>query len=89
LNIPHAIFSVVVTVLFGIVTDTGRIPQPLIPLGFMIIIQACYAVLYKFPSNGAVYAATVIAGGFSTAWYVIIHIAPHHHKAKLHIKTCL
>jgi hypothetical protein len=48
--------------------DTGRIPQPAIPLGFMVIILACYAVLYSFPRTGAVYAATIIAGGFSTAW---------------------
>lgn len=70
LNIPPAVLAVLLTIIFGIIADTGRIPQPAIPLGFMIVILSCYAVLYTFPSNGGVYAATVIAGGFSTAWYV-------------------
>lgn len=43
-------------------------PQPLIPLGFMIVIEACYAVLYTFPNTGGVYAATILTGGLSTAW---------------------
>jgi hypothetical protein len=34
----------------------------------MIVIEACYGVLYAYPNNGGVYAATIIAGGFSTAW---------------------
>lgn len=72
LNIPAAVFSVILTILFGIFADTGRIPQPSIPLGFMVIILACYAVLYSFPNTGSVYAATIIAGGFSTAWYTMM-----------------
>ncbi|KAH6713503.1 pantothenate transporter [Leptodontidium sp. MPI-SDFR-AT-0119] len=72
LNIPSAIFSCILTIVFGIFADTGRIPQPLIPLSFMIIIQACYAVLYTFPSTGGVYSATILAGGFSTAWYTMM-----------------
>lgn len=65
-------FSVILTVLFGIFADTGRLPQPSIPLFFMVVIMACYAVLYTFPSTGGVYAATIIAGGFSTAWYTMM-----------------
>ncbi|KAF3392953.1 hypothetical protein DPV78_009934 [Talaromyces pinophilus] len=72
LNIPPAVLSVIITIIFGIVADTGRIPQPAIPLGFMIVILSCYSVLYTFPSSGGVYAATVIAGGFSTAWYILM-----------------
>jgi hypothetical protein len=68
LNIPAAIFACILTIIFGIFANTGRIPQPLIPLGFMIVILACYLVLYTFPNTGGVYAATMIAGGFSTAW---------------------
>jgi hypothetical protein len=68
LNIPAAIFACILTIIFGIFANTGRIPQPLIPLGFMIVILACYSVLYTFPNTGGVYAATMIAGGFSTAW---------------------
>ncbi|KAM0551234.1 hypothetical protein ACHAPJ_008579 [Fusarium lateritium] len=72
LNIPPAVFACVLTIFFGWVASTGRFPLPLIPLSFMIIIEACYVVLYTFPSTGGVYAATVIAGGFSTAWYTMM-----------------
>ncbi|KAI0127317.1 major facilitator superfamily domain-containing protein [Xylariales sp. AK1849] len=72
LNIPPAVFSCLLTLLFGVFADSGRIPQPMIPFAFMIVIEACYVVLYKFPNNGGVYAATVIAGGFSTAWYTMM-----------------
>ncbi|KAJ5414582.1 pantothenate transporter [Penicillium cosmopolitanum] len=72
LNIPSAIFAVILTVAFGIFADSGRIPQPAIPLAFMIVIEACYGVLYAYPNNGGVYAATIIAGGFSTAWYTMM-----------------
>ncbi|KAE9369314.1 pantothenate transporter [Stipitochalara longipes BDJ] len=72
LNIPSAVFAMIFTIIFGIFADTGRIPQPLIPLGFMIVIQACYAVLYTFPNTGGVYAATILAGGLSTAWYTMM-----------------
>ncbi|KAL4889660.1 pantothenate transporter [Aspergillus ambiguus] len=72
LNIPSAIFAVILTIVFGILADTGRIPQPAIPLGFMIVIEACYGVLYVFPSNGGVYAATILAVGSSNAWYTMM-----------------
>ncbi|KAH8805889.1 pantothenate transporter [Xylogone sp. PMI_703] len=72
LNIPAAVFSVILTLVFGVFANTGRIPQPLIPLGFMIVIEACYVVLYTFPNTGGVYAATILAGGLSTAWYTMM-----------------
>jgi hypothetical protein len=68
LNIPPAIFSVLLTVGFGLLARTARIPLPAIPLGFMVVILGCYAVLYTFPSTGGVYAATIIANGFGSAW---------------------
>lgn len=40
----------------------------------MVAIEACYAVEYTYPNVGGVYAATLLAGGFSTAWYE--HPAP-------------
>ncbi|KAL1891691.1 hypothetical protein Sste5346_007440 [Sporothrix stenoceras] len=72
LNIPPAIFSCFLTISFGIFADTGYIPQPSIPLFFMVVILACYVVEYTYPNLGGVYAATVIAGGFSTAWYTMM-----------------
>lgn len=64
--------AVILIIVFGQILDNGRIPQPAIPLGFMVVILACYAVLYTFPSSGAVYAATIIAGALSTAWYAMM-----------------
>ncbi|KAM0420459.1 hypothetical protein ACHAPT_011751 [Fusarium lateritium] len=72
LNIPPAIFACGLTIAFGWVANTGYIPLPAIPLTFMVIIEACYVVLYTFPNTGGVYAATVIAGGFSIAWYTMM-----------------
>ncbi|KAL2679217.1 hypothetical protein Neosp_009984 [[Neocosmospora] mangrovei] len=72
LNIPPAIFACVLTIVFGWVANTGHVPLPAIPLAFMVIIEACYVVLYTFPNTGGVYAATVIAGGFSIAWYTMM-----------------
>ena len=41
LNIPPAIFSVILSIIFGIFVDTE---QPLIPLFSTLVIQGCYAV---------------------------------------------
>ncbi|CAK7209716.1 hypothetical protein SCUCBS95973_000534 [Sporothrix curviconia] len=72
LNIPPAIFACILTLAFGVFADTGYIPQPAIPLFFMVVILACYVVEYTYPSLGGVYAATMLAGGFSTAWYTMM-----------------
>ncbi|ERT00246.1 pantothenate transporter [Sporothrix schenckii 1099-18] len=72
LNIPPAIFSCALTISFGLLSGTGRIPQPSIPLFFMVVILACYVVEYTYPNVGGVYAATIIAGGFSSAWYTMM-----------------
>lgn len=45
----------------------------------MIAIEACYAVEYTYPNVGGVYAATLLAGGFSSAWYE--HDFFHHFEA--------
>jgi hypothetical protein len=55
-------------VVFGILGDTGHIPQPAIPLMFTTVIEAAYAVLYTFPNTGGEYATIVLAGGISSAW---------------------
>lgn len=69
LNIPTAILTIAAIAVFGIWADTARLPRPLYPLSFMIVIMACYSVLYTFPSTGAVYATSVIATALSSAWY--------------------
>ena len=57
------IFAVILALGFGFLSTAGRIPQPAIPLFFMLVILACYAVPYTFPSTEGVYVATVIAEG--------------------------
>lgn len=45
--------------------------MPLVPITYMVIIEVCYVVEYIYPNTGGVYAVTMLAGGFSTAWYVL------------------
>jgi hypothetical protein len=68
LNIPPAVFSCMLVVFFGWVVQTGEVPAPSVPIFFMVAIEASYAVEYTYPNVGGVYAATMLAGGFSTAW---------------------
>jgi len=69
LNIPTAVLTIGFIAIFGIWADTARLPRPLYPLSFMIVILACYSVLYTFPNTGAVYAASIIATALGSAWY--------------------
>jgi hypothetical protein len=68
LNIPVAVLAVIIIAAFGIWADTARLPRPLYPLSFVIVVLACYGVLYSFPNIGGVYAATVIASAVANSW---------------------
>jgi len=63
------VFGLFVIASTGVLADSGRLPRPIYPLSFLCIIIACYAVLVVYPSNGAVYAATLIGNGVTAAWY--------------------
>ncbi|KAI0096211.1 major facilitator superfamily domain-containing protein [Nemania sp. FL0031] len=69
LNLPISVVGLLVIFVTGHFADNGRLPRPLYPLTFLIIIIAAYAVLIVFPSNGGVYAATLIANAVTAAWY--------------------
>lgn len=69
LNIPTAVLTISFIGIFGIWADTARLPRPLYPLFFMVVILSCYSVLYTFPSTGSVYAVSILATAFSSAWY--------------------
>lgn len=69
LNLPITILGLTVIAITGIFADNGRLPRPIYPLSFLTIIVACYAVLVVYPSNGAVYAATMIGNAMTAAWY--------------------
>ncbi|KAK7739818.1 hypothetical protein SLS62_011207 [Diatrype stigma] len=69
LNIPITALGLIVIGVTGVFADNGRLPRPLYPLSFLTIIIACYAVLVVYPSNGAVYAATMIGNAVTAAWF--------------------
>ncbi|KAI1364587.1 pantothenate transporter [Xylaria arbuscula] len=69
LNLPISVFGLLVIFVTGYFADNGRLPRPLYPLSFLIIILASYAVLIVYPNNGGVYAATLIANAVTAAWY--------------------
>ncbi|KAH8601958.1 major facilitator superfamily domain-containing protein [Bisporella sp. PMI_857] len=69
LNIPTAILTIAFIGIFGIWADTARLPRPLYPLSFMVVIFACYSVLYTYPNTGGVYAASILATSLASSWY--------------------
>lgn len=69
LNLPISIFSIIVIGVTGMFADNGRIPRPVYPLIFMGIILICYGVLYAYPNNAGVFAATLIGNGVTSARY--------------------
>ncbi|KAJ4366753.1 hypothetical protein N0V95_000082 [Ascochyta clinopodiicola] len=69
LNLPISIFSIIVIGVTGAFADNGRLPRPVYPLSFLGIILICYGVLYAYPSNGGVLAATLIGNGVTSAWF--------------------
>ncbi|KAI8623007.1 pantothenate transporter [Xylariaceae sp. FL1651] len=69
LNLPISVTGLIIIAITGMFADNGRLPRPLYPLTFLIIIIASYAVLIVYPSNGGVYAATLIANAVTAAWY--------------------
>ncbi|KAK8043163.1 major facilitator superfamily domain-containing protein [Apiospora phragmitis] len=69
LNIPIPILGLALIATTGLLADNARLPRPLYPLAFLTIILACYGVLVAYPSNAAVYAATMIGNDVTTAWY--------------------
>ncbi|EME85970.1 uncharacterized protein MYCFIDRAFT_39363 [Pseudocercospora fijiensis CIRAD86] len=72
LNLPISILTILLIAVSGYLADSARLPRPLYPLTFLSVILACYGVLYRYPSNGAVYAATMIANACSAAWFPLM-----------------
>ncbi|KAI1776633.1 major facilitator superfamily domain-containing protein [Hypoxylon cercidicola] len=69
LNLPLTALRLLVIGVTGVFADNGKLPRPLYPLTFLIIILACYGVLVVYPSSGAVYAATMIGNAVTSTWY--------------------
>ncbi|KAK8081132.1 pantothenate transporter [Apiospora hydei] len=69
LNIPITALGLLLIAATGLHTDTARLPRPLYPLSFLAVILLSYAVLVAYPSNAAVYAATLLGNAATAAWY--------------------
>ncbi|KAK8129005.1 pantothenate transporter [Apiospora sp. TS-2023a] len=69
LNIPITVLGLSIIAATGLLADNARLPRPVYPLGFLVVILACYGVLVAYPSNGAVYAATMVGNAVTAAWY--------------------
>ncbi|KAF4956139.1 hypothetical protein FSARC_11669 [Fusarium sarcochroum] len=72
LNLPISLLSIAVIGITGFFADNGKLPRPLYPLTVFAIILACYGVLVAYPSNGAVYAATLIGNAFTSAFFPLM-----------------
>ncbi|CAI6090486.1 unnamed protein product [Clonostachys chloroleuca] len=72
LNLPISLLSILVIGATGYFADNGRLPRPVYPLGVFIVVMACYGVLVAYPSNGAVYAATLIGNAFTSAFFPLM-----------------
>lgn len=72
LNLPISILSIIVIGVTGLFADNGKLPRPVYPLTVFVVILSCYAVLVVYPSNGAVYAATLIGNAFTSAFYPLM-----------------
>lgn len=72
LNLPISILSIIVIGVTGSFADNGKLPRPVYPLGVFTIVMACYAVLVVYPSNGAVYTATLIGNAFTSAFFPLM-----------------
>ncbi|GJC96012.1 hypothetical protein ColKHC_04838 [Colletotrichum higginsianum] len=72
LNLPISLLSIFVIGATGFFADKGLIPRRLYPLGVFAVILACYGVLVAYPSNGAVYTATIIGNAFTAAFFPLM-----------------
>ncbi|PNP57217.1 hypothetical protein THARTR1_02747 [Trichoderma harzianum] len=72
LNLPITATSLIVIGVSGVFADSGRYPRPLYPLGCLLVIIACYAVLVAYPNNAGVYTATLIGNAFAASWYPLM-----------------
>uniref|UniRef100_A0A8H7NN66 Major facilitator superfamily (MFS) profile domain-containing protein n=1 Tax=Bionectria ochroleuca TaxID=29856 RepID=A0A8H7NN66_BIOOC len=72
LNLPISLLSTLVIGATGYFADNGRLPRPVYPLGVFVVVMACYGVLVAYPSNGAVYAATLVGNAFTSAFFPLM-----------------
>ncbi|KAM0699385.1 hypothetical protein Q7P36_001432 [Cladosporium allicinum] len=72
LNLPISLLAIAVIDVTGFFADNAKLPRPVYPLGIFAVIITCYAVLVVYPSNGAVYAATLIGSACTAAFFPLM-----------------
>ncbi|KAL4905918.1 hypothetical protein BDW74DRAFT_167564 [Aspergillus multicolor] len=72
LNIPITATGLLLIAITGITADRSRIPRPLYPLSFLLVIIACYGVFVAYPSTGTIYAVTLIANALTASWFPVM-----------------
>ncbi|MBE3042500.1 hypothetical protein IMZ48_07965 [Candidatus Bathyarchaeota archaeon] len=72
LNLPISILSIIVIGVTGFYADNAKLPRPVYPLGVFAVVLACYGVMVAYPSNAAVYAATMIGNAFTSAFFPLM-----------------
>ncbi|KAJ6092324.1 hypothetical protein N7467_004293 [Penicillium canescens] len=72
LNIPITVCGLLFIAVTGIAADRSRIPRPLYPLSFLVVIIICYGVFVAYPSTGAVYAVTLVGNALHAGWFPVM-----------------
>ncbi|OKL62347.1 hypothetical protein UA08_02828 [Talaromyces atroroseus] len=72
LNLPITACGLLFIAATGVMADRSRIPRPLYPLSFLLVIIICYGVFVAYPSAGAIYAVTLIGNAVTAAWYPVM-----------------
>ncbi|KAL3487468.1 major facilitator superfamily domain-containing protein [Aspergillus germanicus] len=72
LNLPITATGLLFIAITGVMADRSRIPRPLYPLTFLVIIIVCYGVFVAYPGTGAVYAVTLIGNALKAGWYPVM-----------------
>ncbi|CAG8176157.1 unnamed protein product [Penicillium salamii] len=72
LNIPITVCGLLFIAVTGITADRSRIPRPVYPLSFLVVILVCYGVFIAYPSPGAIFAVTLIGNALKAGWYPVM-----------------
>ncbi|CAI7640696.1 unnamed protein product [Penicillium bialowiezense] len=72
LNIPITVCGLLFIAVTGIFADRSRIPRPVYPFSFLVVILVCYGVFIAYPGPGAVFAVTLIGNALKAGWYPVM-----------------
>ncbi|KAL2841758.1 major facilitator superfamily domain-containing protein [Aspergillus pseudoustus] len=72
LNLPITATGLIFIAITGVMADRSRIPRPLYPLTFLLIIIVCYGVFVAYPGTAAIYAVTLIGNALTAGWFPVM-----------------